>query len=103
MSEIVVTQVVKSGATDSFFAVDIDGSRVASRSLDTEVEADRLLLDEAQRAAREAQRAARLDADRHAITVRGDARSSFLDLRDRHAETQAMVRAFVGVVFPGVC
>jgi hypothetical protein len=96
--EVIVRQTITSGSTVILFEV-LQGCEVLQgRSLDSDMPGDAQVLREAQHAVYEAQRALLEAQDFLTRTFMGPLMSQ----RDRFAETQAMVRAFVGVVFPDV-
>jgi hypothetical protein len=101
VSEVVIRQTVVSGSSQSTFELLLDGESRARRTIDVDDPVGRELIQRAQAAARDAQREAVLEG--YAMMRGGGyAAERFVDWRDRYRETQAMVRAFAGVVFPDV-
>lgn len=98
MSELVIRQTVTSGSSKTTFELLRNGALVAGRMLDSSAEDDAALLKSANEACLLAHRDSLLERDR-TLWTRGP-KFDLARLRDRSAETQAMVRAFAGVVFP---
>lgn len=95
-----VRQTTTSGSSRVFYELLLDGLCVETRTLDGDDKGDAALLIEAQLAINDALVAARRDSENRVRLY--SASSATVEMRDRYAETQAMVLAFAQVVFPNV-